>query len=403
MNIVFLSNSFPPQRTPRAVQVSRLARHLGKSVHVVCDCRAGESDASIWSEDESTMTTRLCRPQILSLAEWLLIKLHGGRFLVPDPEVSWAWSASRWILRNAELGESDVLATFGVPMSDHLAGLRIKRRTDVNWIAHFSDPWCDNPFRKDGFLARRMNLYLERKVMEAADRLVFTSQETVELVMRRYPAAWRDKVRVLPHAFDPNLYPDERPGQGSKIVFRYIGNFYGHRTPEPLFRGLRLVSERNPGVLEGVSFELVGSVPEDMLRSENYEKLPVGLVRAVSPVQYRKSLELMCESSTLLVMDAPAKISVFLPSKLVDYVGSGRPLFGIVPPGTSDRLIREMGGASVRPENPDLVAEALTDAIRGLRASGGGATKKPAARERYSAASVAAEFGTIIGELAAAN
>jgi hypothetical protein len=43
-------------------------------------------------------------------------------------------------------------------------------------------------------------------------------------------------------------------------------------------------------------------------------------------VGYQESLKLMSEADALLVIDAPADQSVFLPSKLIDYIGAGRPI-----------------------------------------------------------------------------
>ena len=107
----------------------------------------------------------------------------------------------------------DVIMTFGEPMSDHLLGLRLKRRLGLPWLAHFSDPWADMSFRKRQVLANIVNRRLEAEVIQCADRIVFTSPETEALVMRKYPESLRAKCRVLAHSFDERLYPD--PGTPS--------------------------------------------------------------------------------------------------------------------------------------------------------------------------------------------
>jgi glycosyltransferase involved in cell wall biosynthesis len=48
-----------------------------------------------------------------------------------------------------------------------------------------------------------------------------------------------------------------------------------------------------------------------------------------------------------MVIDAPVamgKRSVFLPSKLIEYVAVGRPIIGLTPDGTAADLIRRLGG-----------------------------------------------------------
>jgi glycosyltransferase involved in cell wall biosynthesis len=256
-----------------------------------------------------------------------------------------------------------VLLTFGVPMSDHLLGLRLKPKLDVPWVAHFSDPWLDNAFHRHNLLSNLINRRLERKVIRAADRLIFTSAETLDLVMRKYPPQWRGKATVLPHSFDPALYPVSSPDARGPVV-RYLGNFYGHRSPVPLFRALRTVLLNEPALLKGVRVELVGQMPQRMREHATLRALPAELVRLVDTVPYSRSLQLMSDADLLLVIDGPDDLSVFLPSKLVEYLGSGTPIFGIVPPGTSARLLERVGAQVADPREPAEVAKGLRQALR---------------------------------------
>ena len=75
----------------------------------------------------------------------------------------------------------------------------------------------------------------------------------------------------------------------------------------------------------------------------------------------------MSESDLLLVIDGPAELSVFLPSKLIEYVGAGIPICGVVPPGTSANLLRRLGGLAADPRNTGEIAETLTNAVRSAR------------------------------------
>jgi len=101
-----------------------------------------------------------------------------------------------------------------------------------------------------------------------------------------------------------------------------------------------------------------------MLKTLAYKHLPPHLVKVVSTVSYCQSLALMSSADLLLVIDAPTNnVSVFLPSKLVDYIGSGVPIFGISPPGTSASLIERLGGYVANPRNVQEIATELRKAI----------------------------------------
>ena len=59
---------------------------------------------------------------------------------------------------------------------------------------------------------------------------------------------------------------------------------------------------------------------------------------------YAQNLGIMNSSDALLTLEFFATQSVWLPAKLVDYLGAARPLLGIVPPGTSSDFITRAGG-----------------------------------------------------------
>src|SRR5439155_27339150 len=126
----------------------------------------------------------------------------------PDRYRDWKPAVMKALKDLGRAGEfnPDVMVTFGSPMSDHLIGLEIKKKFQLPWIAHFSDPWVENPFKGYGWFTKTVNLSLERKVVEAANLLIFTSHETVELVMSKYSTQLKSKARVLPHAFEEKLY-----------------------------------------------------------------------------------------------------------------------------------------------------------------------------------------------------
>jgi hypothetical protein len=74
----------------------------------------------------------------------------------------------------------------------------------------------------------------------------------------------------------------------------------------------------------------------------------------------------MVASDALLVVDAPGAHSLFLPSKVVDYLGARRPIFGITPEGPTARILTAFGQPVVTPERQEDIAVALEDFIRHL-------------------------------------
>lgn len=315
--------------------------------------------------------------------------------IVPDQYRAWAMKAAEQALRQSWVCPSDLLVTFGEPMSVHLAGLRLKRAIGMPWVAHFSDPWADNPHRRIPVL-RQLNRGLETEVVHAADRLIFTSDETLQLVMRKYPPHMATKSRVLSHSFDPNMYGLANDGHDG-IIVRHLGNFYGRRQPDPLIKAAQQLYRDQPDLLQGVTIEFVGGIrriPASLLGA-----LPSSLIRFLPPVDYKTSLALMESADLLLVIDAPFEESVFLPSKLIEYIGAQRPILAITPPGTSARVVSKLGGLVAHPEHIPDIAGKLAESIKRVRMAQSEQGSNRSVRQEFAAPVVASRFDSIINEV----
>jgi glycosyltransferase involved in cell wall biosynthesis len=395
VSAIFFTYAYPPARYPRAIQISRLVKYSRHPIRVIC-CEDGSA------RDYTIANPRPGKPAELHAVTRRPLRLPDPRWLIdrlpaPDGYRRWAREAAAATLGNGWIRPGEVLVTFGDPMSDHLAGLQIRRATGAPWIAHFSDPWVDNPYHRKSILTNRLNRKLEREVVATADRLVFTTRETIDLVMAKYPPAWRAKATAIPHAYDPELY-GERPRERTGIVVRHVGNFYAPRSPQALIEALARLHKEQPDALANVRVELVGQI-RPALDDRAAAALPSGLLKMRAPVDYLESLRLMQDADLLLVVDAPSEHSVFLPSKLIDYLGAGKPIMALSPPGASADLVVRLGGAAVRPDDAGAIAEKLAAAIAGLRKPHLLPWGDPGVRERYSAGRVVAEFDTVIDDL----
>jgi hypothetical protein len=413
IKLLAVSFFYPPLAAPRSVQVARLLRHTAASTVLVCADEASErQDPTLEPGAQDFLSECLRVP--FSVRKWRRqISRVASRFELPlwnrapDQYRGWKPLAVRSIddfLRRTRY-RPDVLVTFGQPMSDHLIGLELQRRYGWPWAAHFSDPWVDNPFGRFDSLTKSFNAALERKVMDAASMLIFTSQETLELIMEKYTPEHRSKARVLPHCFDSGwnaAAATTAHSLESKIVVRHLGELYGRRSPKPLFDALRLIHSSAPLSFSDVRFELIGATEESVLRDSGFHHLPEGLVVVKPTVSYQESLSLMIASDGLLVIDAPMERSVFLPSKLIDYIGAARPILGITPPGTSANLINQLGGWLAEPSEIEGVARALEEFLLYLRRSRNKGTAQwgdSGVRSRYEAQTVGTLFSDFLREL----
>ncbi len=361
---------------PRATQVSRTLGALvtlGWQPTVVClDPRRGGPN---WRDGADPIIPRgVDVMRVKSPEEWTLVRalwrLVPALRDRPDPKWVWIRRASVAAIDAAAGTSFDGVVSFAQPWSDHLAGLRIHRRTRLPWVAHFSDPWVDSPYWRGSTAQRAVAAKMEEHVIREASAVVFVAEEAAQLVMRKYPERWRRKVSVVPHGFEPpataregsaSLVADRRPPM--RLV--YTGRFYeGLRTPDSLLRAIARLNDESP--LAG-SFELICVGPFVTGFARHAESLGVDhLVRFLDKVPAGEAKTMAAAADALLVIDAPSiGPSPFLPSKLVDYLPLRKLIVAITPAeGATASLVRRLGGIVAPPDDEAAVRIALRDLIR---------------------------------------
>jgi hypothetical protein len=407
LRILLLSYCFPPVPLIEAHVTAKVSGRLEAEVDVIA------ADPALWRlapdrslddyvEEGFESVTRVRRHGVPSLLRAM------GRvpFVGTHPDAL-AFLNRRVLgeLRRRRLDDYDLLVTRGEFHSIHLVPLRLARRPP--WVAHFSDPWVGGHIG-GAPRAGRTNARREAQVVEAADRLVFTSTAAAEFTMSRYPPALQAKARHVPHCYMPELYEGNRAGGPSsghtghdlRLLARHVGNLRWNRHPDPLFRALLELENQQPGTLAELRVDLLGLVDPQMLESEAARALPAGLVETSPPVDYRTSLRAMRDSELLLVTETDSARSVDLHAKIVDYTGAGVPIAGIAPPGPTADLIAALGGWVGHPARPHEGAAALGAGIEEARRrrrelDRPGPWGDAEVRGRYDAATVGRELAAI--------
>lgn len=281
--------------------------------------------------------------------------------LLPDPSYFGHFDLFCHAKKAFQEERPDIIVTFGQPMSTHLVGRKLKKLyPSLKWVAHFSDPWVDNLYNDYNWWTHFINQHFQDQVFVNADKLLFTSQETIDLVTMPYFKKICNKADVLPHCFAEKLHQlPIKKTKRNQLLIRYVGQFYGNRQPDPLLKALQKIPQN---MLNKIRVEFVGSSTASLQERINHAELEK-VVYPMPSVSYLRSLKLMNESDILLNIDAPVDSSPFLPSKLIDYIGANKPIFGITPPGAASKLLRDLKCPVSSPDNPDEIADKLEKLI----------------------------------------
>lgn len=291
-----------------------------------------------------------------------------------------------------------VMVTWSQPHSTHIIGLRLKSSLEESpkWIAHFSDPWISNPYFDVSYCVEKINRSILNQILTKADAISVTNEHVIEMEEEFSSAENLSKIHVVPHSYLSSMYPEKDTRNPSEsLIIRYIGSFYGLRRPDPILAVLALLEVNEPDIAKKLQVEFIGSkLDEDAYREIN--KLQLISIHILPRVSFRESLTLMQNSNLLLVIDAPMNKSPFLPSKLIDYIGSNVPILALTPPGPSADLVKELGGWVAPPTDAYLGYVTLRESLNAITAQGFKYSPPTQVVERFSSSKNGLEFVKII-------
>ncbi len=370
--LLVVSYAFPPQLTPESLLLLRRVRELARlgwgmtvltidrdATLEVLDPRLEES---LPPGLEVVRPGRVLSPlhAVKGLAKIILKPLT----LLGLPEMQFPWyffarQALPRLLREREFAAIYSHACYHV---SNVVGLALKRRTGLPWVANFSDPWVDNPYLRFTPPQRKISSLLEEAVIREADAVIFVTSQTAAAVMRKYPPEWRKRVHVIPHGYEAGIPadPDLHAPRRQRLRLVYTGSFYrGKRTPAGLLRALQIL-QGNRNLPQELEVRLIGPYAPDY--QPLAQTLGLGAVVTCSgPLPFVQSLQEAAAADVLLVIDAPSRgPSLFLPSKLVDYLPFKKPILGLTPQeGASADLLRRLGCPVAAPDDAAAIARAV--------------------------------------------
>lgn len=298
-------------------------------------------------------------------------------------EISKIWPSVRhiprwdpWYLFSRKLAKQtldvtrpDLIYSRSNPFSSHLIAERLHREAPIPWVAHFGDPLVGNPYMRMNWTTRRLNLRTERRIFLTAGALLFTNQVQQQLMLRPHLGDLSQKAHILPPYFNKDDFETGRctleRSIRSSVTVMHIGRLYGLRSAESLLRALIILQQQNNETSQ-IHMVFVGSGRNDERNVNTVETLVKYLeldrtVEMVDEVSYEESLCWMAEADVLVSIDAPTEErSPFLPSKLIPYGATGKPVLNLTTEGSASSLFTNaIGGKTAPPDDPVKIAKAL--------------------------------------------
>lgn len=286
-----------------------------------------------------------------------------SNFFIPDARVWWVNPSVKRLQAYLKRHPVDVIVTTGSPHSLHLIGRELKKRTGLPWIADFRDPWTNIDYYGQLKLTKWADAKqhrLERAVLTEADGVITVSWRWAEELR----ALGAKRVDVITNGFDTSDIPSPRAPVDEEWSLVHVGSISATRDVPDLWKAL---AERVRGDAEFRSrfkLRLIGGVDHTVQRSIEDAGLS-SFVERLGHVSHAEAMRHMQRARTLLLpVNNTPNVGGFLPAKVFEYLGVGRPILCIAPLDAD--IVRVLGdGHTVVPrKDPSAIQRAVAGLFR---------------------------------------
>lgn len=286
--------------------------------------------ASLFSSKKTKrISSGIIQTQNQSFLEKVMLWVRGN-FFIPDARKNWIKPSMKFLSGIIATEQIDTLITTGPPHSVHLIGYGLRREHRLRWLADFRDPWTSIGYHKKLQLTRssqRKHKQLERKVLQTADALVVTSEQT----KREFQELTEVPIHVITNGYDVEVASANH--LDTKFSLAHIGSLLTGRNPENLWQVLRELTQEYVAFASAFELHLIGVVSQNVLDTIHGHGLQP-FVRLTTYVSHQEAVRLQRESQALLLVEINSDETVgIVPGKVFEYLAAKRPILAVGPKG----------------------------------------------------------------------
>lgn len=305
-----------------------------------------------------------------------LLKKAKPYLLIPDDQILWLPNALK--LGREIIGREKIDAIFSTsgPVTNHLVARRLAREFGVKWVADFRDPWTQNMHSSGIAWRERLEERMEAGVMAEADAVTTVTATFAENFRKKHGSRIR-RLELIYNGFDQADFVGLTPEHAAPGKFHavYAGILYQKRNPRLLLRAIRELIDAGDVEREDLllSFAGVFDYPGYSENRDCVEALGLGdVVRVLGNLPHKQALGLMKGADALLLIgDVSPDAGAYIPGKLYEYMGIGKPILALNKPGEATQIIQTFRlGQVADPEDKEAIKQAFLKLYREWKAQG---------------------------------
>lgn len=295
---------------------------------------------------------------------------------LPDQWVSWWLPAVLCGLKLIRKYRPSIIWSTYPIATTHLIGLTLQRLTGLPWIADFRDSMTEEGYPRD-IWSRRCYRWIEKQTVLHSSRVVFTTNLTKQMYLKRYPQVMRDRFTVIPNGYDEEDFAGlgaTRLNGGSKghvVRLVHSGVIYpDDRDPKAFFKALSRLKKEGRISSNGLKIDLRASGSEAYYGSLIHEFGIGDIVHLLPAISHREAIEDCMHADALLLFQA-ASCNHQVPAKVYEYLRLSKPILALTADeGDTASVLRETGGATIVDlSDENVIAAVLPEFIARVRNS----------------------------------
>ena len=256
-------------------------------------------------------------------------------FFFPDSRKYLISPSVKYIKKYVEKTPLNCLISSGPPHSMHLVGLKLKKKTNLKWIADFRDPWSN--FVQNKFLNKLESTRIkhenkENLVLKFSDAILTTSKSlNKEFKLKNHNTFY------TPSGFESFI----KPKAYNKFRILYAGSMKEFQNPINLWIALKELIESDISFKDLVEIVLIGNIDKNIIENKEFRLLQnTKIISYLSKDNLDKEISI---SELLLVCSVNVEGSNdIIPGKFYHYLSSGKKILGISNRGTDlEKIIKE--------------------------------------------------------------
>lgn len=277
-------------------------------------------------------------------SSWQKINKLISFLFIPDPKILWLPFALVKCARLIQKEKIDVILTSSPPHSLQLVGLLLKKIKRVRWVVDFRDGWSGGNFQREPTrIHRRLNRFLEQRIVQASDRVVAVSSQLLQSLQRFAPEN-PDKFHTITNGYDaddlPQAITQPSPREFSIV---YCGTISPISPIESFMTGLTQALHKRPDMAEDMRVSFIGIDLTGTVHILARKHGLSGIIEHKGYLSHKKALAEIVKADLLLYPIADSASEDFIPGKTFEYLASGNRVLAIGPQVAGVKILEECG------------------------------------------------------------